>query len=52
LWLFLVCYRFGGVQAGETYVFSVKHKNYQFLNNPAVRFVGEDLSDFDFTTSP
>ena len=40
-------YRFDEVQAGETYIFSVGHKRYQF--SPQVLTVNEELAELNFT---
>jgi plastocyanin domain-containing protein len=40
-------YRFDEVEAGQTYIFSVRSKRYQFT--PQVVTVMEDLSDLNFT---
>ena len=45
-------YHFNDVRAGETYIFQAKSKRYRFLNSPSVRFVSEDLTNFDFTALP
>ena len=42
-------YRFDNIRAGDSYIFEAKHKSYSFT--PQVLFVGEELSDFDFTAS-
>lgn len=39
-------FRFDEVQAGETYVFTVRHKQYQFT--PQVLTVNEELADLNF----
>lgn len=43
-------YRFKEVEAGETYIFSVSHKRYQF--NPQVVFVAEQVEQLNFTALP
>ena len=45
-------YRFQEVAAGETRIFSVRSKRYQFANNPTVIFVSEDIDDVNFTALP
>jgi Carboxypeptidase regulatory-like domain len=45
-------YRFEDVAAGETYILSVSGKGYQFIDNPRVVFVLEELSDVNFRASP
>jgi CSLREA domain-containing protein len=42
-------YRFADVAAGETYVFAVSSKRYNFSRNPQVRTVVEETSEVDFT---
>jgi CSLREA domain-containing protein len=42
-------YRFDNVSAGETYIFTINHKRFEFA--PQIVFVTEDRSDFDFTPS-
>lgn len=43
-------YRFDGVEAGHTYIFSVSHKRYEF--SPRVLTVTEELNNVDFTAEP
>jgi len=46
-------YNFAEVTTGETYIFTVTHKRYEFA--PQVIFVSEELADFNFislTKSP
>lgn len=42
-------YRFENVAAGQTYIFNVTHKRYQFA--PRVNAVTEDLSNFNFVAN-
>ncbi len=43
-------YRFSEIQAGETYILSVRHKRYQF--NTQVFTVSEEIQTADFTALP
>lgn len=45
-------YRLADVPAGETYIIGVSHKRFRFANSPVVRFVGEDLTDLNFSALP
>ncbi len=45
-------FRFTELRAGETYIFTVKSKQYQFADNPQVLFVGNDLDDLNFAAIP
>ena len=45
-------YRFDDVEAGQTYIFSVSHKTFQFAISPQVIFVQEELSELNFTADP
>ncbi len=45
-------YRFGDLQAGQNYVFSVTTKRYEFADNARSLFVGEDTDGVDFTALP
>lgn len=42
-------YRFDNVLAGDSYIFEARHKSYTFA--PQVLYVGEELSDFNFTAN-
>jgi hypothetical protein len=43
-------YRFDGVEVGQTYIFSVSHKRYQFA--PQIFTVNEDLTELNFMAEP
>jgi hypothetical protein len=43
-------YRFVDVQAGETYIFDVRHKQYRFA--PRVLTVTDEISDLNFVAEP
>jgi len=43
-------YRFDEVAAGETYVFSVRHKRHTFT--PRIVSVTEELTELNFTAEP
>ena len=45
-------YRFTEIPVGETYTVSVRHKRYQFVNNPQVVTVLDEISALDFTAEP
>ncbi|MGI8788499.1 MAG: choice-of-anchor Q domain-containing protein [Pyrinomonadaceae bacterium] len=45
-------YLFNRVPAGETYIISVAHKRYQFINSPQVLNILEDTNDVNFTAEP
>ncbi|MDQ4120736.1 MAG: carboxypeptidase regulatory-like domain-containing protein [Acidobacteriota bacterium] len=47
---FLGYYRFANLPAGETYIFSVAHKLYQF--QPQVFFLTEEVEGFNITAMP
>jgi hypothetical protein len=42
-------YRFDNVPAGATYVFSVWHRRYEFIEPTQVLFVIEEQKDINFT---
>jgi len=43
-------YRFDEVPAGQSYIFNIRHKRYQF--NPQVLDVTEETNDLDFVALP
>lgn len=45
-------FRFAAVEAGQTYVFSARHKRFQFANNPQVLFVAGDSDELVFNALP
>lgn len=45
-------FRFNEVSAGETCIFEVKSKRYQFANNPTVLFITEELDELNFEAMP
>ncbi|MGD9563546.1 MAG: LamG-like jellyroll fold domain-containing protein [Pyrinomonadaceae bacterium] len=45
-------YRFDDVPAGGTYIIQLNSKRHLFGNNPAVLFVGDELTNVDFTALP
>lgn len=45
-------YSFTEVSVGETYVLSISHKRYQFVQPTQLLFVIEELYDVNFTASP
>jgi Carboxypeptidase regulatory-like domain len=45
-------YRFDTLESGQSYVLSVSSKRYQFADATQTIFVGEDLTDVDFTALP
>ena len=45
-------YRFDDVAAGQFYIFSVSHKQYQFINNTQALTILEDTENVNFTAEP
>lgn len=45
-------YRISGLNAGQTYVFTVTSKEFQFDQDTQVFFVSKNLTDINFTTVP
>lgn len=42
-------FRFDDVEAGQTYIFSVSHKQFQFINNTQILTILENTEDVNFT---
>ena len=45
-------YRFDDVAAGQFYIFSVSHRQYQFINNTQALTILEDTENVNFTAEP
>lgn len=45
-------FRFDDVEAGQTYIISVKSKRYQFANETQVVFVSDEITGLDFNALP
>lgn len=45
-------YRFADVPAGETYIFEISHKQFQFDQTTQAHFIAEERSDINFTALP
>lgn len=45
-------YRFNEIPAGETYIISVAHRRYQFINNPRILTILDEISELGFTAEP
>ena len=45
-------YNFDEIHVGETYIISVSHKRYQFVNQTQVVFVGDEITDLNFNALP
>ena len=41
-------YRISDIMAGETYIFSVRHRHYQFVDNPRVVSVSDSINGLNF----
>ena len=45
-------YQFDDVPNGETYIISGAHRRYQFINNPRILTITEEIAELDFTAEP